>query len=411
MNDSRTQRIYNIFFGILIVIILSFIVSLNIKINGIRKKECIIKDTMQFVQYGVERANNEHFNNTSNILKALMAREVFEITRGIQDDQDKCIAVAQWISSRISNRSNNSQSLYESFATRTGLCGYRARLFVEILQYLNIPAMVFNIYNYPTPGSGHSCVQAYYQGSWHFFDVTYAGYFKKNDRVLSWHQIMEEAKKGDHLKYLVVFPETLDRNNYSMEFKEDRIEPVIITEKSNNKDRMTSYYSNVAQAKTFGFFKHPTPKKLLIDFDFKKRSKNYSIGSTDLDYVDLSKLARQNGLSINIGLVGMCTDHFVQEWRFSDLEVGKTYTMRLFTYHTPSDQPRAEPIDPNNFYAQVDSGATILEGSYNNPKEKVWTIKFKAKAQQAILNIAYKKGISLSFSCLLINKITINQDS
>lgn len=61
------------------------------------------------------------------------------------------------------------------FAHRTGLCGERAWVFVEMLSYLHIPARVFNIYNFGEVGGGHRGTQAYYNGQWHFFDVIYQG--------------------------------------------------------------------------------------------------------------------------------------------------------------------------------------------------------------------------------------------
>lgn len=347
-----------------------------------------------------------------NILRSLFAHQVFEIVKNLKSDEEKCMAVAKWVSGNISSQGNPKNSLYESFSTRSGLCGYRARLFVEMLQYLNIPAMVFNIYNYPAPGGGHSCAQAYYAGAWHFFDVTYAGCFKKGNDVLSFKQVMEEAKKGKLFEYLNVFEETLDKTGV-VEFKSDNPEPIVTMRKCDNKQRMRYYYRNIQEAKTYGFFRHPAPKKLFINFDFNKRSKNYSIGNTAMDYLSFGKIGIQENLTENIGLIGTCTDNFQHQWNFNNLKPGCVYTMRLFTYryNVPGDSPSKKLVSHKNFFAKTDAGATILEGEIYDSSLNVWTIKFKALQKQAHININYQKPGSSNTSCLLLNKITIDQET
>lgn len=75
--------------------------------------------------------------NTLN--NAVLADKVEEICEGKSSDEEKAIAVAQWICSNVANREydypkNNVQnSTFGWFATRNGLCNARANIFIEMM--------------------------------------------------------------------------------------------------------------------------------------------------------------------------------------------------------------------------------------------------------------------------------------
>jgi hypothetical protein len=171
-----------------------------------------------------------------------MANKVEELTYGIQTDQDKCIAIASWVCENISSRQGKLLTLpefdneYTWYAERTGLCGARSKLFVKMLEFLNIPAQTIDMYDFPDARIGHVAAQAWYEGKWHFFDVTWwGGYFLNGSDIMNFEKILENPKRA--LENMVVFPNGLDR--YSDSDSKDEAFP----EKISNEQRMAICYN------------------------------------------------------------------------------------------------------------------------------------------------------------------------
>ena len=171
----------------------------DITISGIKK---------QYIQ--VQKLLKNIDLNSQALLKNAMAEKVESITKNKGTTEEKVIAIAQWISSHIANNNEFGSNVYTWFADRNGLCGMRSSVFVEMLKYINVYSAVYNICEFPTCNHAHSTAQVYYNNEWHFFDVTYAGYFKKEGKILSFEEIIELSKKEDALKYLITFEETMD---------------------------------------------------------------------------------------------------------------------------------------------------------------------------------------------------------
>ncbi|HUT23940.1 MAG TPA: transglutaminase-like domain-containing protein, partial [Sumerlaeia bacterium] len=202
----------------------------------------------------VARTLEEVKSKQDLLLQAMLSEKVDKITEGAKSDQEISLAVARWISANIANTSAGTSDPYLVFATRSGLCGSRARLFVEMVERKSIPARLFNMYNFGQVGGGHSCAQAFYDGQWHFFDATYAGVFMRDGKVLSWEEIVANPESA--LENMVVFENTLDRSGGVDQDLVDR--PRV----ESNTARMNSAYTldSLRNARSAGFLGYPKVK-------------------------------------------------------------------------------------------------------------------------------------------------------
>src|SRR5262249_18286686 len=139
---------------------------------------------------------------------------------------------ARWVAANISNVADHDGPPRQTFAAREGFCRARSDLFERMLRIVNIHAEQFAMFNFPSAGQGHNCVQAWFEGQWHFFDVTYAGCFVAGGRVLSGDEVRAAPEAA--LQGLVVFPETRDTVASPP--------PTGTHERASNEDRMRSSY-------------------------------------------------------------------------------------------------------------------------------------------------------------------------
>jgi hypothetical protein len=328
------------------------------------------------------------------LLKAQMAEKVENIVKGLTRDEDKVIAVAQWVSGNVSSKVQYGNNVYTWFAGRTGLCGVRAALFVEMLSFLNIPAHIYNMYNFPAPGTGHSCAQAYYDDSWHFFDVTYAGYFKKEKHILSFDELIEEAKIGDPLEHLVLLEPTIDRYGMVAGFE------VGAKAKNSERMRLTFFKDALLNSKSHGALRL-TNKNLYIEIDGKKIPEGfYNLGLTGGTYLDVEKDAAEKKLSQSMGLMSYYFDKISFVWDFKNLDVGCTYSIKYFIYdHSYGDI---------RFWAEGQN-MELTQGRQYEPGSKIWEIKFVAKSPTASLTIDHDKDDIKG--AMGINRIEVSRET
>jgi hypothetical protein len=347
---------------------------INLTLNSIINKE--ITDA--------QSRDNElklSFNNLSNkiddtrddIMSSLLAEKTEEIIKDCTTDQQKCIKIAEWISSNISNGTQESGKDYLAwFSQRNGLCTARVKLFIEMTSIVNIESKMFNIYNFGHVGGGHSCVQAYYDNGWHYFDVTYAGYFVDNNKVMSWDEIVNSAKAIN--KHMVIFENTLDK--YSTE------------EKASNYDRMKIVYTpeSILNAKTYGFIGNDSIKILYSIIDCNGLGE-IILGSIDGDTGDVNADGVQKNISEQLGSsIGNAVDGFHVSWNFINCEPGKKYTLTYYLY-------KASKYDLE-FWAKSE-GANIVSGntySSINVKDKSldkWAIEFIPDKETCSVAIGY----------------------
>lgn len=281
--------------------------------------------------YGVYRRHRALDRQIETLQRMALADKVERIVAGARTDQERCLRIAEWIAANVSNRARLGRDAYESLATRSGVCSERAELFVEMADLCAIPARIFNIYNFGGPGGGHSCVQAYWDGQWHFLDVMYAGAFLRDGKVLSWDEIRADPEAA--VAGMLVFQATLDRyGNIGEDLtKRDRVD---------NNERMRGAYTAKAlrDAKSYGFLNGDDVKILYPTIDLEKMGKELKIGELDGDSQDVRRAGVKLGLSerLDMGL-GRHTDLFHTEWTFQGRKPGDTLVIR---YHiTRSTRP------------------------------------------------------------------------
>ena len=113
--------------------------------------------------------------------------------------EQKAIAIAAWVAANATNQPSAGDAPVPPIR---GLCGRRAGVFVQLARRAGLRAARLDFLRFGS--SGHSAAQVAYDGGWHYFDVTYAGYFQKEGRILSFAEI--QADPAGALAGMVVLP-------------------------------------------------------------------------------------------------------------------------------------------------------------------------------------------------------------
>lgn len=303
----------------------------------------------------------------SELQDAIFSEKIEQIVVGCKTEQEKTIAVARWISGNIRNERTVGGDEFSFFAERKGLCGARARLFVKAMEKLYIKAHVFNMYNFGGVGGGHSCAEAFYNGKWHFFDVTYAGYFMKDGDVLSWEEITSDPENV--LKYMVVFEDTMDRYTG-------------IGELINNQYRMEHVYTRAAIEN--GTRASGAYREALKIFEVRIDSAGLPlrIGQIDGESDDVHNQGLERSLTENLeSTLNTRRDFFHVAWRISNLVKGKKY---MIIYHF------LDPHKESLAYWAKATGADIISGATFSEKDpEIWRIEFTANESEANILCGY----------------------
>jgi hypothetical protein len=114
-------------------------------------------------------------------------------------DEAKAVAIAAWVAAHSSNEPAGPDAPVPPIR---GLCGQRAGAFVELARRAGLRAARLDFARFGS--SAHSAAQAWYDGGWHYFDVTYAGYFRVGGRILAFEEI--QADPAAALAGMVVLP-------------------------------------------------------------------------------------------------------------------------------------------------------------------------------------------------------------
>ncbi len=117
---------------------------------------------------------------------------------GLSDEQ-RAIAIAAWVAE---NATNEPAARDAPVPPIRGLCGQRASAFVELARRAGLQAVRLDFSRFGA--SAHSAALVSYDGGWHYFDVTYAGYFRADGRILSFVEI--QADPAAALAGMVVLP-------------------------------------------------------------------------------------------------------------------------------------------------------------------------------------------------------------
>jgi hypothetical protein len=118
-------------------------------------------------------------------------------------DEEKAIAIAHWVSANSTNQLVGPDPPLVPFY---GRCGHRATVFLQLARRAGLEARRVQFERFGD--GGHAAAEVRYGGGWHYFDVTYAGYFRKDGEILSFDEI--RAAADDAIEHAVVFEFTHD---------------------------------------------------------------------------------------------------------------------------------------------------------------------------------------------------------
>jgi hypothetical protein len=114
-------------------------------------------------------------------------------------DEEKAIAIASWVAANATNQTAAGDAPVPPIR---GQCGRRAGVFVELARRAGLRAARLDFSRFGA--LAHSAAQVSYDGGWHYFDVTYAGYFRRDGRILSFAEV--QADPAAALAGMVVLP-------------------------------------------------------------------------------------------------------------------------------------------------------------------------------------------------------------
>jgi hypothetical protein len=256
-----------------------------------------------------------------------------------------------------------------------GLCGGRSRLFENLGQRAGLKVSVFNIYNFSSPGHGHTCVQVFYEDDWHFYDVTYAGMFIANGEVLSFAEMRADPISA--LAGMVVFEPTGDiRDYYSSGLPVD------------NKERMQEIYTEEALVNAISTSFLGSGNLVLLKVLFDLSNLPISVGDLAGTYSDLDTDGSNQYISNCLGtMLGYVWDNFEPVITLRNAVPGQAYSIRFFIYHSTEPGLLFRVSSTNS--VDIISGSKLTTSSEMLwPETSVpWEITFCAEAEEASFTI------------------------
>ena len=118
--------------------------------------------------------------------------------------EERAIALASWVARNGTNDHRRARPVGVPFH---GLCGQRATVFERLGARAGLAVRRVAVDGFA--GSGHTAVEVRWDGAWHYLDVTYAGYFRVGERILSFDEIQADPERA--IPGLVVLEGLLDR--------------------------------------------------------------------------------------------------------------------------------------------------------------------------------------------------------
>ncbi len=345
-------------------------------------------------------ADNATIRN--ELLTAIIAEKTNELVEGLATDEERVVAIATWVAGHITNLPND---YYETgaytndpmgwYISRHGLCGARACIAKQMLELAGYTAHVYNMYDFPVACTGHSNVEVYYEGGWHFLDVTYAGYFKTSEGILSFEQVLADPQNA--LAHMVVIPDTID---WSVnEQGSTRVD---------NEERMHNTYTmeSLQNCRSYGWVLWDNPITVypaVAAADLPLR-----LGDEDGDYTALQGFT--TGLSGYLAYtLGGISPNIHTEWEFTGCTPGETYAIEYHLYAAYSEEEYAT-------CTAVATGAEILSGGVYTPSAalvagtpETWRIEFVAEQEDCTVRIT--NNVPGGGSGTRTNAITLEQVS
>ncbi len=207
-----------------------------------------------------------------------------------------------------------------------GLCGERSVVTKQLAERAGLRAEMVSLYNFIEPGSGHTAVQFCYEDAWHYFDVTYAGIFVAEGRVLDFDEMREDPRRA--LDGLVPFETGFDL------YQSEAEQP----DEAAYRDRMLSYYStrSIAETKSFSIYGSGEPVPLDVRFDLDTAP--IVVGAPGATPTEVHWSGADQGISERMGvMLGHVVDNFQPTLIFENAEPGDTYTLSFYVRSMTSD--------------------------------------------------------------------------
>ena len=296
----------------------------------------------------------------------ISARALAALPPGLSD-AEKAQALARWVVAHATNdprRKTPGEPL-----PLQGLCGARSALFVALARAAGLRAERVNLYDFPRPGAGHSCAQVFWNGGWHFFDVTYAGVFTRDGEVLSLEAI--RADPAGAVSGMTVFEGGLDRD------AEGR--PV------DNRGRMREVWTagTIRRVGATGVPGSDEPVPLTVRWDLAR-------GPRALAAADPAALDRRGaaaGITQQLGsLLGAGPQRFVPRLELDGAEPGEALALRLsFARASRAGIALAAAAEA----ATVEHGASLVTtAAMTAPGRHDWTIVLRPTGPRFALTLA-----------------------
>ncbi|MCB2189090.1 MAG: transglutaminase-like domain-containing protein [Deltaproteobacteria bacterium] len=312
----------------------------------------------------------------ADIIDGMIADKVETITNGLQNDQEMAIAVARWIAANLTNSQLSiGRDVYSYFVERSAYCGGKSRLFVKMLGVNYIHAKVFRMFNAAPNGTSHVCAQAWYNGKWHFFDCTYAGYFLRNGDVLSWDEIINLPESA-RWQALVVMDTNL--RFYTGPELEPEVR-IVDSVDMMHRAYAQSVIDKLKHNQSYGFFRSPVAKNFVVEVNESALDKPLILGKVNQSYQDVNEQGKTLLLSDLLGeSIGTIADKIRTIWTLYNCKPGDVLGLQYQLY-----QPRKKTVT----LQASGSGAEILEGQKFfieegrfPSKDAVWRIKARVNA-------------------------------
>jgi transglutaminase-like putative cysteine protease len=102
--------------------------------------------------------------NEKATYRGLISKQAIQLVTGLKSDREKALAIASWIAANWRNasentavhNSHNSKSMLAKFINRTGACGTRTSIFVDMAKAAGLKVGRYSIYNFGRVGAGHT---------------------------------------------------------------------------------------------------------------------------------------------------------------------------------------------------------------------------------------------------------------
>ena len=340
--------------------------NIIINVTGLRHlpTDCLNKETITPYLMGLKEKElskllkynlREKKYNLHEKLEYLLKQKAIELTKNDTTVEEKVISLAKYFANNwktndltfpMQRQIHNSNNMLLKFIYKAGHCGTRVFLFRKMAKSVNVKTRRFAIHNLGSPISGHTTAQFFDNDKWHYIDVTYAGYFKRNGQILSFDEIKQ---LNNPLTYLVVLENFSDRKP-----EDNRL--------IDNKSRMSSIYTKtrLEYATQYGF----ADEDINITYELNKP---YTFGNIDNSSTDVKKSGIDNNITRQLYFLGGKINHTAY---LKNLDINSTYSFEVVPVKKEYGQILKFELDSD---CKITSGG-VYKYDFNKFETSKWKI-------------------------------------